>query len=117
MIEITYPNNEALSDDYIREMSSSLPRIESISQDMQLATFNHASPVTSEPELMGKFFDKVLGLGTRSRGRTQTRRERASWVLEMRSSPISFVISPTRRLRTNSWQGKYPPHSNGREFR
>jgi glyoxalase family protein len=62
MVEITYPNKEALSEEYVQEMNSSLPRIESISQDMKLATFNHASPLTSEPELMAKFFEKLLGL-------------------------------------------------------
>jgi glyoxalase family protein len=62
MVELAYPNNEALSEDYIREISSSPPNIQSISQDMRLATFNHASPLTSEPELMAKFFEKLLGL-------------------------------------------------------
>jgi glyoxalase family protein len=62
MVEITYPNKESLSEEYAREMNSSLPEIESISQDMKLVTFNHASPLTSEPELMVKFFDKLLGL-------------------------------------------------------
>lgn len=62
MVEITYPNKEALSEDYVREIDNDLPHVESIDQDMKLATFNHASPLTSEPELMAKFFDKLLGL-------------------------------------------------------
>jgi len=62
MVEITYPNKDDLSEGYVQELNNNLLRIESISEDMKLATFNHASPLTSEPELMVKFFDKLLGL-------------------------------------------------------
>jgi glyoxalase family protein len=62
LVEIAYPDKESLSDNYVREMNNNAPPVESITQDMKLASFNHASPVTSEPELVKKYFDKVLGL-------------------------------------------------------
>jgi len=62
MVEITYPNNENVRANYVHELDVGASPVESISQDMKLTIFNHASPLTSEPELMAKFFDKALGL-------------------------------------------------------
>jgi glyoxalase family protein len=62
LVEIACPNKEGLSESYTLEMSNDLPQVESITQDMKLATFNHASPITSEPELMRRYFERVLGL-------------------------------------------------------
>ena len=62
LVEIACPTEASLSEEDAMEMSKDLPSVESISPEMRLASFNHASPVTSEPELMRRYFDKVLGL-------------------------------------------------------
>ncbi|MHB8702308.1 MAG: VOC family protein [Nitrososphaerales archaeon] len=59
-IEITTPNSEAVSSEYLKELD--LPAEESISADMKLTRFDHASPVASDAELTAKFLDKFVGL-------------------------------------------------------
>lgn len=61
-VEITKPHSESVSPDYVEEMSRNLPQIEAVSPDMRLATFNHASPVTRDPDFTVRFFEKFLGL-------------------------------------------------------
>lgn len=62
VIEITSPNNENPSPGYGDELNRNLPAATEISTDMRLTTFNHATPVTSEPDITVRFFDKLLGL-------------------------------------------------------
>ncbi len=61
-VEITAPNNEAISQDYLQGMTGNLPTVTEIGPDMKLSTFNHASPITTDPEITIKFFDKFIGL-------------------------------------------------------
>jgi glyoxalase family protein len=60
IVEITSANKDSVSEAYLKEIS--LPLVDGITQDMKLIKFNHASPVTSDSELTGHFFDKFLGL-------------------------------------------------------
>lgn len=60
IVEITSPNNDALRLDYLKE--SSPPKVDSITQDMKLLRFNHATPITTDPGLSAHFYDKFLGL-------------------------------------------------------
>src|SRR5271155_4819575 len=60
VIELTTPNTENASDDYLRELK--VPVVEEISDDMRLSTFHHASPMTRDPDSIAKFMDKALGL-------------------------------------------------------
>jgi glyoxalase family protein len=62
MVEITALSNEGISDDYFKETKGNLPTANEISEDMKLTTFNHASPITSDPELVARFFEKFLDL-------------------------------------------------------
>ena len=62
IVEITKPNDEDVSKDYVSELKAELPRIEEIGPDMRLTTFNHASPVTLNPDLAVRFLSKLLGL-------------------------------------------------------
>jgi glyoxalase family protein len=60
IIEITNANKESVDGNYLN--SASLPRVESITSDMKLIRFNHATPVTSDRDLTARFYDKFLGL-------------------------------------------------------
>jgi glyoxalase family protein len=60
IVEITSPNKDSINEAYVKEIP--LPQVDSITQDMRLIRFNHASPVTSDSELTARFFDKFLGL-------------------------------------------------------
>jgi glyoxalase family protein len=62
LIEITSPNNNGVSPDYVSELFRELPVIEEIGREMRLEKFDHASPITSDPELTVRFFDKFVGL-------------------------------------------------------
>ncbi len=62
IVEISASTNESVSAGYLKELESNPPEVQGISEDMKLTTFNHASPVTSDPNLMARFFEKFLGL-------------------------------------------------------
>ncbi|MGI0091530.1 MAG: VOC family protein [Nitrososphaerales archaeon] len=63
VIEITSPNAENISNDYFKDHGeSSVSSISMITSDMRLATFNHATPITSDASLTVRFFSKLLGL-------------------------------------------------------
>ncbi len=62
IVEITASKNEDVSAGYLKEIESDPPKVQEISEDMKLTTFNHASPLTSDPDLTARFFEKFLGL-------------------------------------------------------
>lgn len=62
IVEITALNNDGASADYFQEKKNELPTVNEISEDMKLTAFNHASPITSDPNLTASFFEKFLGL-------------------------------------------------------
>ncbi len=62
IVEITVPNEETVTPDYLKEATSDLPTVSEISSEMRLSRFNHASPLTTEANLTAKFFHHVLGL-------------------------------------------------------
>jgi glyoxalase family protein len=61
-LEITAPNDESLSEDYIADSVRATSPPKSVSTEMRLVGFDHASPVGSDPALVAKFFDRFLGL-------------------------------------------------------
>ncbi len=61
-VEITAPNKDRASPDYLEENRQNLPTATEITQDMRLSTFNHSSPITTEPDRTTKFFEKLVGL-------------------------------------------------------
>jgi glyoxalase family protein len=60
IVEITSPNKDSVSADYLKE--NFLPNVDGITTDMKLVRFNHATPITTDSELAGRFYDKFLGL-------------------------------------------------------
>ncbi len=62
IVEITALASENVSADYLEEMSTNLTPVTEISGDTHLTTLNHASPITSDPDLTARFFEKFLGL-------------------------------------------------------
>ncbi len=62
IVEITKPNGEGVASDYLKELSSEPPYIGEVSPDMRLTVFNHATPVTRDPEFTVRFFNRMLGL-------------------------------------------------------
>jgi glyoxalase family protein len=61
-VEITKPNEERVNADYLQELGRDLPTVQEITSDMRLTAFNHATPVTKNPELTARFFSQLLGL-------------------------------------------------------
>ena len=62
MVEITKPNDEGITPDYVHELNREAPVVGEIGSDMRLASFDHASPVTLNPEVTVRFLDRLLGL-------------------------------------------------------
>lgn len=59
IVEITAVNKESITESYFEEDS---PSTSGVTPDMKLMKFHHASPITSDPDLTARFFDKFLGL-------------------------------------------------------
>lgn len=62
IVEITKPNGQSITTDYLKEATCEAPSVEEITGDMRLTVFNHASPVTRDPEFTIRFFQRLLGL-------------------------------------------------------
>jgi glyoxalase family protein len=60
IVEITTPNSEKLTDSSLSGFK--VGPVSSISPDMKLSSFNHASPLTRDPETTARFAMKTLGL-------------------------------------------------------
>jgi glyoxalase family protein len=60
IIEIAAENRENVSDRYLSELTT--PVVRELSADMKLSNFNHASPMTRDPENISRFMEKALGL-------------------------------------------------------
>jgi glyoxalase family protein len=61
-IEITARNDEHLTPGSIEELARQTAAPKEVSPEMRLVGFDHASPVSSNPALTAKFFDRFLGL-------------------------------------------------------
>lgn len=61
-IEITYPNTDEVSQDYLNEQDKNAPTIIVITNDMRLVKFNHATPISYDLHQTALFFDKLLAL-------------------------------------------------------
>lgn len=62
VVEITKPNNESVTSDYVQELNRELSAVKEITGGMRLTAFNHATPITRNPELTVRFFTNLLGL-------------------------------------------------------
>ncbi len=61
-IEITHPDSETISSDYLKETDAALTTVTEITQDMRLVKFNHATPISYDSHQTAMFFDKLLAL-------------------------------------------------------
>jgi glyoxalase family protein len=61
-IELAALNDEKLSDADVAELGRNLPSVGSVTSEMKLTTFDHASPITSDPKLTASFLEKFVGL-------------------------------------------------------
>ncbi len=61
-IELAAANDEKLSAEDVAELGRRTPSVTALTDDMRLTTFDHASPVTSDPQLTARFFEKFVGL-------------------------------------------------------
>jgi len=62
IVEITKQNTESVTPDYVQELNREVPAVKEITGDMKLTAFNHATPITRNPELTVRFFARILGL-------------------------------------------------------
>jgi len=62
LVELTKSNDETITSDYLKELSREPPSIREISEDMKLTSFNHATPITRNPDVTVRFFNTMLGL-------------------------------------------------------
>jgi len=61
-VEVTRTNDDGVTSDYIHELSREASPVTEIASDMRLVSFDHASPVTLNPEVTVRFLGKLLGL-------------------------------------------------------
>jgi glyoxalase family protein len=61
-IELAASNDEKLTASDVTELGRMTPTVKEITDDMRLTTFDHASPVTSDPALTARFFERFVGL-------------------------------------------------------
>jgi glyoxalase family protein len=100
IVEITRPNDEAVSSDYVRELNGELPPIEEISLDMKLTAFNHASPVTTNPDLTVRFLSKLLGLKNSYRRTNPDQTDTSIVAIGSEDQPefLRYLASPKARV-------------------
>ncbi len=67
IVEITKPNDEGITPDYVHELNREPPVVKEIASDMKLTSFDHASPVTLNPEVTVRFLGRLLGLKNSSK--------------------------------------------------
>jgi glyoxalase family protein len=61
-IELTAANDQKLTESDVEELGRNLPGVTAVTSGMRLTTFDHASPVSSDPKLTARFFEKFVGL-------------------------------------------------------
>jgi len=62
IVEITKPNDEDITPDYVRELNQEAQIVGEIESDMRLTSFDHTSPVSLNPEVTVRFLNRLLGL-------------------------------------------------------
>ena len=97
IVEITKPNNEDVTSDYLRELNRELPVIREITEDMRLTAFNHVTPVTGNPEVTVRFFNKLLGLQSLFRLTNPDQNDTAILAIGNDDQPdfLRYIASPT----------------------
>jgi glyoxalase family protein len=62
IVELTKANPEGIDSEYLRQMNDDAPTVSEIGAEMRLTAFDHASPVTLNPNVTIRFLQNVLGL-------------------------------------------------------
>ncbi len=98
IVEITTPNTDNISSEYIKELEHLAPSVSEITQEMKLTTFDHATPISSDHDLTERFLEKLLGL--KSSTRTNPDQE-GTTILEIgnedRSDFLRYIATPSAR--------------------
>ena len=99
IVEITKPNSENVTADYVQELNRELPAVKEITNEMRLTAFNHATPVTRNPELTVRFFTKLLGLKNSFRRTNPDQDNTALVAIGNDDQPdfLRYLTSPKRR--------------------
>ena len=100
IVEITKPNDEGITSDYLHELKDEGPAVTEISHDMRLISFDHASPVTLNPEVTVRFLGKLLGLRNYFKRKNPDQSDTAIIGIgnEERSDFLRYLASPTAPL-------------------
>lgn len=61
-LELAAVNDEKLTANDVAELARHTPNVTGVSDPMKLTTFDHASPITTDPKLTALFFEKFIGL-------------------------------------------------------
>jgi glyoxalase family protein len=99
-VEITKPNEERVNSDYVQELNRDLPAIKEITSDMRLTAFNHATPITRNPELTVRFFSRLLGLKNSFRRTNPDQEDSAIVAIGNDDQPdfLRYLASPTAQM-------------------
>jgi len=62
IVEITNRNHEGITQDYLRELQRDTSPVAAIDSEMRFTRFDHASPVTLNPDVTVRFLGRLLGL-------------------------------------------------------
>ena len=62
IVEITKADDEKITQGYVDELNQEISSPEGIDSEMRLVSFDHASPVTVNPDVTVRFLNKTLGL-------------------------------------------------------
>ena len=99
-VEITKPNQEGVSSDCVHELKDEAPAVTEISPGMRLTSFNHATPVTLNPEVTVRFLERLLGLKNYFKRKNPDQNDTAIIGIGNEDRPdfLRYLASPTAPL-------------------
>jgi glyoxalase family protein len=100
IVEITKPNDESITPDYVHELKTDAAVPTEISREMRLTSFDHASPVTLNSEVTIRFLGKLLGLKNYFKRKNPDQNDGTIIGLGNKDRPdfLRYLASPTAPL-------------------
>jgi glyoxalase family protein len=100
IVEITKPNDEGITSDYVHELTDEASAVTEISPDMRLTSFDHASPVTLNSEVTVRFLGKLLGLSNYFKRKNPDQNDTQIIGIGNKDGPdfLRYLASPTAPL-------------------
>ena len=107
IVEITKPTDEGITSDYARELQDDTSSVADLSPDMRLISFDHASPLTLNPEVTIRFLGKLLGLKNAYKRKNPDQRDVAIIGLGNENNPdflryLATATAPLGEVATGS---------------